>query len=264
MNATRIKAVVLRHLYYWTRSFSKMTDTFWWPFVDLLVWGLMTVFISRQAQGALPNLVLFLLSALILWTVIYRCQWEISLTLNEEIWSLNLLNLFASPLTIWEFLTAAVILGVIKLLGVLVFMFFFAWLLYAYNVFVVGFYFLPFIFVLVIFGWALGILVNAAIIRLGRNSEALAWTAVFLVQPFSAVFYPVSVLPGWAQNIAYLLPSTYVFEGLRSVLFTGTFPLINFWLGLSLDIFFLIMSLIIFKITFERAKELGLLSRLLE
>ena len=39
--------------------------------------------------------------------------------------------------------------------------------------------------------------------------------------PNGAVFYPVSVLPAWLQKIAYLLPSTYVFEGMRQVLATG-------------------------------------------
>jgi ABC-2 type transport system permease protein len=40
----------------------------------------------------------------------------------------------------------------------------------------------------------------------------------FLFQPFSAVFYPVQVLPALLQRVAWLLPTTYAFEGMRAVL----------------------------------------------
>ena len=154
MNLTRIYAIVLRHLYTWTRSLNKLTDAFWWPFVDLLTWGLMTVYVSSRLATPVGSLVLLFLSGLILWTVIYRSQWEISMILNEEVWSRNLLNVFASPLTAWEFLTATVILSVIKLVIVLFFMATIAWALYRYN-FTLD-CIVPFVGLLV-FAWSLGL-----------------------------------------------------------------------------------------------------------
>ncbi|MBS0634138.1 MAG: ABC transporter permease [Verrucomicrobia bacterium] len=45
-----------------------------------------------------------------------------------------------------------------------------------------------------------------------------------LFAPFSDVFYPVSVLPTWAQHISWCLPTTYIFEGVRIILHKGSFP----------------------------------------
>lgn len=264
MNFTRIYALVLRHLYIGTRSLSRLTDTFWWPFVDLLLWGLMTTYIRSASLNPLSNLVLVFLSGLILWTVIYRMQWEIGFVLNEEVWSRNLLNLLASPLTQLEFMVAALVLSLLKLVGVLFFMFVFAYFLFRYNILAIGFYFIPFIGLLGLFAWAVGLLVNSLIIRLGRDAEALAWTAVFLTQPFSCIFYPLSFLPGWAQTIALLLPPTYIFEAMRSLLFTGTVVPFYFWMALFLSLVHLALAIFVFGYTFEKAKELGLLSRLLE
>ena len=41
---------------------------------------------------------------------------------------------------------------------------------------------------------------------------------LFGLTPFSAVFYPVSVLPRAVQPIALALPSSHVFEGMRAAL----------------------------------------------
>lgn len=264
MNLTRVYAIVLRHLYTWSRSFNKLTDAFWWPFVDLSVWGLMTVYVSSRLQNPAGNLLLLFLSGLILWTVIYRSQWEISMILNEEVWSRNLLNIFASPLTVWEFIAATVILSALKLVAVLFFMTTIAFGLFRYNVLSLGLYFVPFVGLLCLFAWSVGLLVNSLIIRFGRDSEALAWTAVFLIQPFSCIFYPLAFLPQWAQSVALMLPPTYIFEGLRSLLFTGSVPAFYFSMALFLGLAYLLISLIVFKIMFEKAKEAGLLARLLD
>jgi ABC-2 type transport system permease protein len=38
----------------------------------------------------------------------------------------------------------------------------------------------------------------------------------------SGVYYPISVLPGWMQGVAKLSPATYVLEGVRAGLLSGT------------------------------------------
>jgi len=41
---------------------------------------------------------------------------------------------------------------------------------------------------------------------------------LFFVLPFACVYYPVAVLPPWLQTLAWCLPPTYVFEGLRAAI----------------------------------------------
>jgi len=263
MNLTRIYAVVLRHLYTWSRSLERLSEVFWFPLMDLFVWGFFTLYLSSGSMG-LVNPVLLILSGLILWTVVYRSQYEISLSLAEEIWSQNLLNLFASPLSIWEFISATVLLSMVKLTVVLTLMSLMAFVLYSYNALSLGLFAIPFVAILAVFGFLMGVFINGLILRFGKDAQALAWTAVFAVQPFSCIFYPLSILPSWAQKISLLLPSTYVFEGMRSLIITGHLPIFYLLMGIILDLFYLVLTLIFFKNMFEKAKELGLLSRLLD
>src|SRR3712207_8761664 len=51
-----------------------------------------------------------------------------------------------------------------------------------------------------------------------RSAENMAWTIMFLLMPLACVYYPVSILPSWLQALAWALPPTYVFEGMRALL----------------------------------------------
>ncbi len=62
---------------------------------------------------------------------------------------------------------------------------------------------------------------SSLILRHGAGAEALAWSVLFGLTPFSAVFYPVTVLPAWLQPVALALPSAHVFEGMRAALLDG-------------------------------------------
>ena len=86
----------------------------------------------------------------------------------------------------------------------------------------------------------------------------LAWMVAFIFAPFSAVFYPLHVLPQWAQGIAWCLPTTYVFEGMRSILSSGYFPVHYFWISLLLDAVYLAIALAVFRFAFEKTRAKGL------
>ena len=62
-----------------------------------------------------------------------------------------------------------------------------------------------------------------ALLRLGLGAESLCWLGIFLIAPVTGIYYPVEVLPDWLEPIAWTLPSTYVFEGMRAVLFDQVF-----------------------------------------
>ena len=103
MTYHRIAALVIRHLYLYRRSLPRMMEIIYWPFLDLVIWGFITVYLTTL-QGQMPSVVMFLLGALILWDVLFRSQQGITISFLEEIWARNLMNLFASPLTPSEFL----------------------------------------------------------------------------------------------------------------------------------------------------------------
>jgi ABC-2 type transport system permease protein len=173
MNIGRINALILRHLYLYQRSFARLLEIVYWPFVDLIVWGFITIYLAKEGKS-LHGAVAFFLGALILWDVLFRAQQGIAVSFLEEMWARNLMNLFASPLTVGEYLAATMVLSIFKVTAVSIIMIIFAYLFYSYNVLVMGFYLLPFILNLILFGWIIGVLTTSIIMRYGQQAEVLA------------------------------------------------------------------------------------------
>src|SRR5437763_1013823 len=76
---------------------------------------------------------------------------------------------------------------------------------------------------LVLTSWSLGIFVSGLVLRNGLGAESIVWTLMFGILPLACVYYPVSVLPSWLQVVAWVLPPTYVFEGMRALLIDHVF-----------------------------------------
>ena len=107
---------------------------------------------------------------------------------------------------------------------------------------------------LTLFAWSVGIFILAFIFRYGTRIQALAWGLVFLFQPLTAAFFPVSVLPPPLQTIAYFFPPTFVFEAARAGL---TDPTINWHMtGIAFgeNIVYFAFSLWFFNLMFTKAK----------
>ncbi len=258
---SRIYAVLLRHLYLYPRSLSRVMEIFYWPVLDLLVWGFLTLYLMRH-PGALSEWKAFLLGALILWDILFRAQQAISVSFLEEIWSRNLLNLFASPLSAFEFIGATMILSFFKFILAGAVTVVLAWFFYDFNIFRLGFWFIPLVFNLVVMAWTIGIVTTGIILLYGEKAEALAWGIVLFVQPFGAVFYPVSVLPKSLQYIAHAMPCSYVFEAMRDIFTRGTTDALTFAVPFLLNALYLWAALRFFKFMFRQAQIRGLLTKL--
>jgi len=254
----RISAIVMRFFFLHRRSVARVMEIFFWPVMNLIVWGFVTAYLKELA---LPKTVLFLLGAVILWDVLYRSQQGITLAITEEFWVKNIINIFISPISIGEFLAAICIVGLIKSVVTTIVLGFLAFFFYRFNLFSAGPGLVLFLGNLLLFGWAVGLFTMALIFRYGRAAEALIWGVPFLIQPFSAVFYPVSVLPFWLQKVAYLLPSTYVFEGMRQVLATGVVDLSMLGISFGLNLVYLLLGSLYFSWMLRKVREMGYLSR---
>ncbi len=258
MSFARIAALIRRHLYLYQRSTPRIMEIFFWPLMDLLVWGFITVYLQRS-DLRLPRFVTFFLGALILWDILYRAQQGISISFLEEVWSRNLVNLFVSPIRPCEFLAALMTLSVMKMLAAGAASALLAWLFYSFNLFIVGISLIPFVLNLLVMGWVIGIISMSAILRYGQEAEVLAWGLGFLIQPVAAVFYPVSILPVWIQPVALMVPASHVFEGMRAVLETGLIPYDSLIKAAILNCGYLALAIGFFYYNLRVVKERGLL-----
>lgn len=263
MNGGRIWALVLRYTYLYTRSVPRIIEIFFWPLMDLLVWGYVTVYLHRVGSPAgSAKAFLFLLGAMIFWDILYRAQQGVTLSFLEDVWSRNFLNVFVAPVQVGEFVLATYIVGLIRIaltIGVLAAL---AYALYAFNLFALGMSLLPFFANLLLMGWALGMFTTALIIRWGQAAEGLAWGVPFLIQPVAAVFYPVDVLPRWIQPVALSIPATHVFEGMRQVLRGEGVSAAALGLAFGLNVVYLLAAAWFFRYMFEVARQKGLLAKL--
>ncbi len=260
MRAHRVYALFLRYLYLYKRSLPRFMEILYWPLLDLLVWGFVSLYLARS-QKEIPNVVAFFLGALILWDILFRSQLGISVSFLEDVWARNFLNLFVSPLTVAEYLTTLMLASLIKILLAAGVMTLLALVLYSFNLFVIGVSLVPFIINLVALGWAIGFFTTAVILRFGQQAEVLAWGIALLFQPVSAVFYPVSVLPPFLQAAAKFVPSSHVFEGMRAVIGGGAFPTRELLWSSGLNVLYLAASLFFFAALYKGVKKKGLLAR---
>jgi len=256
INFQRSWAVFLRYFYLFGKI-DQVADLLYWPAIDIALWGLMTVWI-QQNQPGVSNIALIVLTGLIFWQIVWRGNYEISVNLLQEFWNRNLVNLFSTPLKIIEWIVGVLMLSACKVFIAMIFGVVFVYLLYTLNVFTVGWAFLPFLALLMMSGWVIGFFAASIVIYWGQRFQMIAWMLAYLFAPFSAVFYPVSALPAWGQKISWYLPTTYVFEGMRSILKGGSFPWTDAGISLGLNLFYLALSIATFYWAFERSRTKGL------
>ena len=259
MNFSTIYALLSRYVLLYTRNPMRLFELFFWPVVQLLVWGFVTVSLQNQGGANFPKYISFLIGAIILWDALFRSQQGVSISFLEDVWTRNLLNIFAAPVRMTEYLAATFGVGLLRVLFTAILLGVIAALAYSFNLLqfhaaLIGWY-----ANLMLFGWSLGIISIAMIIRWGYGAESLAWAIPFMIQPFGAVFYPVSTLPGWMQWIALALPPAHVFEGMRSVLSGKAFDWHQLAIAFGLNVLYLILAGLLFARTLASAREKGLL-----
>lgn len=256
INFGRVFAMVKRHYFNMIHNYDRLTDMFYWPAMDLFIWGVTGLYFARLNANN-PHFIEIVLGGLVFWIVIWRAQYEININLLNEFWDRNLVNIFISPLKTEEWMLSFLIFGGLKMLVSLAFSAILAFFLYEYNVFIYGFYLIPFVFSLLITGWAAGFLVASLLIMYGQKIQTFAWMGVVLIAPFSGLYYPISSLPVWAQKVALLVPSSYIFEGMREVLVRHTISYDTFIISFALNILYLILAVYLFITMFHKSRKLG-------
>lgn len=238
MKTRRIFAIVIRYLFVMRHNIDRYTDAFYWPTVDLLLWGLTSAYFESSVAGA-PRVVLVVASGIVFWIVVWRGQYEISVNALEELWDKNLVNLFVSPLSFSEWLAGLLTMSVLKAIPSVLFGAIMSYVLYRVQLFEYGFALIPLLVLLIMTGWWAGFFVTGLLLRYGSKVQSFAWTLIMVISPFSAIYYPLSVLPDWAQMIAKVVPTSYVFEAARQVLANGTLPTQQLLIALALNSLYL-------------------------
>jgi ABC-2 type transport system permease protein len=222
LSARRVAAMVLRYWYLLRSSWPRLLELIYWPAVQMLMWGFLQLYIAGNASFFARASGTFI-GAVLLWDILFRGQLGFSVSFLEEMWARNIANLMISPLRPVEFVLALMIMSLIRLAIGMGPVSLLAMAFFGFNLYGLGLALAAFFANLILTSWAIGILVSGLVLRNGLGAESLAWTVMFLMLPLTCVYYPVSVLPGFLQVVAWALPPTYVFEGMRAALIDHVF-----------------------------------------
>jgi len=162
MKPRPIAGVVLRQMYLLRGSPVRAFPMVTWVAIDVVLWGFITRYLN-SVSGNSVNFVPSLLGAVLLWDFCTRIMQGVSTAFLEDVWSRNLLNLFASPLTIAEYITGLVITSIMtSFIGVIV-MVILATTVFHLELFSLGLPLAGFMLVLLVFGITLGIFGSALV-----------------------------------------------------------------------------------------------------
>lgn len=259
MSIQRINIVLLHTWYHFTHSMESWVDLLWNPVLQMIVFiFIASSFVKSGNEHQAASLIL----GMIFWNVIWVGQYAIAVGALWEIWSRSFSSLFITPLTMGEFLVGQMVSGFFKSLTAFAMAAVIGSWLFGFSVFSFGLMLPLYYFELLVFSWAAGFLVLSLIFRYGTEVQALSWALIFLVQPFGAVFYPISILPDGARWVAYLIPTSYVFESMRGQLQSGTIDWLSLLAATISNVLYLIVGYVVFKRSFDSAKRSGAFARM--
>ena len=260
MNLSRTSAIVLRYFYLVRGSPARILPMFAWVAIDMVLWGFITKYLNTVSRAGF-DFVPVLLGAVLLWDFFTRVMHGVTMAFFEDVWARNFLNIFATPLSISEYVSGLVLSSIgTSLVGLLV-MVPLASAVFGLSFFAYGISIIPFLAVLFLFGVALGVAGAAIVLRFGPAAEWFIWPVPALVSPFAGVFYPLDTTPRWMQYVAFTLPPSYVFENLR-VIVSGARPSgTALIVALSLALTYVGLTCWIFVRVYRYTVRIGLIAR---
>jgi ABC-2 type transport system permease protein len=256
LSARRVGAMVLRYWYLLRSSWPRLLELIYWPAVQMLMWGFLQLYIAGNASFFARASGTFI-GGVLLWDILFRGQLGFSISFLEEMWARNMGNLMISPLRPVEFVAALMIMSLVRLgigMGPVSLL---AMAFFGFNLYGLGLALAAFFANLILTSWAIGILVSGLVLRNGLGAESLAWTVMFLMLPLTCVYYPVTVLPPWLQSVAWALPPTYVFEGMRAALIDHVFRADLMLAAFGLNVVLFALAVSVFSMLLNSARRQG-------
>lgn len=256
---SRVVAMLVRHWYGTIRSFDRLTDAFYWITIDLILWGITAGYVQSQIASGDNQVFFVIIAGVIMWSIVYRSQMDIGMGLLDELWNKNLINLFASPLQFSEWIVSLLAFSFLKALTAVIFGSIVAWILYSMSITAgLGWHLIPLFLILVLNGWWIGLLIQSIIMRLTTKAQALAWTFVWILSPLSVIYFPLTAIPPFAQQLARGVPTSYVFEEMRGILAGHPVSWTNLGIALGLSVVYLIIALTMVQTSFRWILNKGL------
>lgn len=252
----RIWAVTLRHMRQFTRDFNEISSTFFWPFINILLFGFIGLWMARDVND--PTRQLQLLAGIMVLQLINRSTISTALSLFEELKSRNLTNLFASPATLNEWIAATCLKGLITCAIVFVFCTATIKIVFGINILAVGFWLIPIIALALLSSLSLGFVAITVLLRWGMDGNSVIWMLANLFNIVSGALYPIAIIPQALQTVAYYLPFVYQFDALHLLIKDNIISAPLLLTCLAVNMLYLVFTYALLVRSFKKSMRLGL------
>jgi ABC-2 type transport system permease protein len=257
---TRTWAFAQRNIVMARRNVFFVFELTFWPGVAMLSHGLLTRFLQLS-----PEMTSFILVGTISLSAVQVCQLDVAYAVLFDIWAKSMKHQFLSPVRTHHLAIGSWLVGVAR--GLVVFA-----LMACIGTWAFGFDFVgggPLSLALFLLGCFLtalviGTLVCALVLLFGTRAETSAWAAVNFIVMLAGIYYPVSILPGWAAAVSRAIPLTYFLDAVRAGYgFPSHFahPLLT---GYGLVLVYVLLAHWALASAVARARRTGLLLKLSE
>jgi ABC-2 type transport system permease protein len=253
-------AFALRNLQMASRNVFVIVELLFWPIVGIITIGLMSRFLTLT-----PGEMAFVLIGQMAFSIVSTCELDVAYSVLYDFWSKSMKHHFLAPIGIRHLTVGSWVVGILR--GTLVFSLTSALAFYAFrfNPFAAG----TGAVALLLLGcfltaWVVGVFVCVLIMLFGGRAETSAWASINLVLALSGIYYPVSVLPGWAAAIGSAIPLTYFLDAYRTGFGFAPEFLHPIATGLTLAAFYVVVSHLTLLLAVNRARRTGLLLKMSE
>ncbi len=253
-----IWAIVLRHTRVLRRDFNLLLAIFYWPVLDILIWGFLGSWIQQSQTAQFQHYEAAALLGILLWQLVGRGCTNMIFSFTEELWSNNILNLFSLPLRIVEWMAGIVLFNTIMMVLTSIFCMFVIFMLYDLSIWYIISTFLICFPPLFFSGLWVGFTCLQILVMKGKRGQELGFVFGWFLLPFSGAYYPIEVLPSWGRIMSAFLPMSYVFQGMREYVMYQQDPTLNLVKGYVLSILYAIGAIILFIYCFNHSKRKGL------
>ena len=260
MKWRNIKTILIQEMYVTSGSWEVILDIFVFSLINIILFGFISTYLSQSAGSKVQAH--GLLIAVIFWEVIRVNQYSTSVSSMWNVWSHNLCNMFIAPIRLSEYSVAHIIAATFKSFSIFITAGVLAHFVFNLNILELGIVPIVFSYLnMVIFATAIGLVLVGFVFRFGTRVQALSWGVIYFIQPFCAVYFPISVLPSFLQPIGYAIPVTYFFEWLRATNAGVNYSIQKIVTGFFLSILYLVLGAYIYSRQVAAAKQSGQLVR---
>jgi ABC-2 type transport system permease protein len=248
--------VALRHAYLYMGSWPRLVEMMYWPVLNMTLFGFVSLSIVHRF-GHTDVMTDSYLGGLMLLEILTRTVMGMLVMYMEEVWSRNLGHMFASPLRLRDYVAGLISLCTLRSLVSVIPAFVIVYFLFHFSILQLGWN-LPLYAALLLFnGWWYGLLIVALLLRFGLAAEWLGWMSTWLLLPFMAPYYPVSILPDFLQAVAWTLPGTYVFESMKAQIATGSARFDYLGIAVVLNAVYFVLAAFILNRAYSYARKSG-------